>query len=457
MTVKKPSFTTVLLVGYALLIGITFRNFLRLDATFLLGVAILPTLLLAREEKSRNSALLLIVFTLISFLSTSYTLFYFSIIGSLLWFYSHQIGKISALPALLLLTISPIFNYFTDVFSFDLRLKITTLAVEILKKMDPSVSKPILSNFAPTFQAVGNIIRLPNGDEWQIDTACMGLNMLSVGLILTYFFIGFFAKKIGLLPTNRGVFVLVLAAFCFNLLSNLTRIIGVVSLKIPPKTVGHEVIGLLSFLIYGVVPMYFLIKYSTHFSIFFKDKIAENAFENGKNQVNSRKLIISTIVFMILTSRAIYLDFNKKSPGNLILPTAITADFEVKNLDNGVTQLRNDTTLIYLKNLPHSFTTEHSPMICWRGSGYEFQKIEHAQIGEIPVYIGILQRDTDQIHAVWWFESDNLATNDQIEWRFRAYTEGSYFRLVNVNAASRERALAASKRWLENRNASKLK
>jgi exosortase N len=449
MSVSKPNFTTVLLVGYALLIGIAFRHYLRFDAPFFLGISVLPTLFLARGEQSKHSAFLLIPILVIALISTSYTLFYFSIISAFLWFYSHQIGKISALPALLLLTISPVFNYVTDVFSFDLRLEITALAVNILKKMTPSVSNPISGNFTPTFQAVGNIIRLPNGDEWHIDAACMGLNMLSVGLILTYFFIGFFSKKIGRLPTNRSVFTLVFTAFIFNLLSNLTRIIAVVLLRIPPKTVGHEVIGLLSFLIYGVIPVYFLIQFTSRFSFFFKEKIDENAFRNAKNEANSRVARISTLVFMLLVGRAIYLDLYKKPSQNLVLSAETTANFEVKNLAHGVTQLRNDSTLIYLKNLPHGFTTEHSPMVCWRGSGYEFQKIERTKIGEIPVYIGILQRDTDQIHAVWWFESDNFATSDQMAWRYRVFTEGASFRLVNVNAASREQALAASKRWLK--------
>ena len=73
-----------------------------------------------------------------------------------------------------------------------------------------------------------------------------------------------------------------------------------------------------------------------------------------------------------------------------------------------------------------------------------------AMVNKADIYIGILERDSDQIHAAWWFESDaGFATTDQFEWRYRVFTEGGHFRLVNVNAASREQTLAASKRWLE--------
>jgi exosortase N len=447
----KPKFIPFLLVGYAVLIAVAFRNFLRFDATFFLGVAVLPTLFFAEAKKTARSVFWLAPFFILTIISTSYTLFYFAIIGALIYFYSQKIGKISILPVALLLTISPVFSYLTDVFSFDLRLKLTAFAVEILKKIapnnakgDPSVSDAFLGNF----QAIGNIIRLPNGEEWQIDAACMGLNMLSIGLILTYFFIGFFAKKVEKLPTIKGTLSLVFAAIMLNLLSNLMRIMAVVLLHIPPETVGHELIGLLSFGVYSIVPIYFLIKKTTQISFFFHEKINNQAFGNACNQLTIKDLKLPIFIFILLLTRAVLLDFYKKEAPNLVLSSTTTADFTVVNLPNGVTQLKNDSTLIYLKNLQHGFVTEHSPMICWRGSGYEFQKIEETKIGNTPVYIGILQRDTDQIHAVWWFESDNFATNDQIEWRFRAFTEGSSFRVVNVNAASRERALAAAKRWL---------
>jgi exosortase N len=331
----------------------------------------------------------------------------------------------------------------------------TAFSVEILKKIDqnsekidPSVYPAKLSSF----QALGNIIRLPNGEEWLIDAACMGLNMLGVGLILAYFFIGFFAKKQEKLPTNHGIAVFITVALCLNLLSNLTRILAVVLLKIAPETVGHELIGLLSFLIYGVVPMYFFIKMSSTSSFFFKEKIKNDAFSVATTNVTLRYFIVPIGLFLCLVSRAVFFEFYKKTETNLVLPDTRTANFTVINLPNGVTQLRNDSTLIYLKNLPNGFTTEHSPMICWRGSGYTFQKIERTMIGTTSVYMGVLQRESDQIHAIWWFESDNFATSDQIAWRYRALTEGSYFRLVNVNAASKEQVLEAAKRWLETKN-----
>ncbi len=466
MTIIKPTFTHAFLMANVLLIAVALRAYFRLDATLLVGLATLPSVLLVSEKRANWSVFWLFPLVIGAFLTPSYTLLYLSIIGTMVWFIGQHIGKLSILPILLSLTISPIFSYVTDVFSFDLRLKITDLAVHILNKipfsgvqMAPSVSTTSPTLFSENssnsivsnpIQAVGNLIRLPNGDEWQIDAACMGLNMLGVGLILTYFFIGFFAKKSTKLPTNRGLFVFLLAALCLNLVSNLTRIVAVVLLNIRPETVGHEVVGLLSFLIYGIAPMYFLIKMRTRSTFFFDEKIKGNAFQNPPKFSKTRVFIVPIIVLGLLASRAIYLDFYKKMPQNVILSTKIQANFTISHLPDGVTQLKSNSILIYLKNLSHGFTTEHSPMICWKGSGYTFRQIERTTIDQTPIYIGILERDSDQIHAAWWFESDNgFATNDQFEWRYRVFTEGGHFRLVNVNAASREQVLAASKRWLE--------
>jgi exosortase N len=451
MTLTKPNIIHILLMGYALLIVTSFRNFLRFDATLFLGVAVLPMLFFAHEKKAEWSVFWLVPFWILTLLTTSYTLMYFAITATLIWSYNCYIGKVSALPVLLLVTISPVFSYVTDVFSFDLRLKLTAFSVEILKRIAPNTEKSppsVHDTKLDTFQALGNIIRLPDGEEWLIDSACMGLNMLGIGLILTYFFIGFFSKQEKKLPTNRGIAVFITAALCLNLLSNLTRILAVVLLKIAPETVGHELIGLLSFLMYGVIPMYFLIKMSRASSFFFNENIKNDAFSVASTNATIRSFILPTGLFLCLVIRAAFLEFYKKTETNLVLPQTLTANFTTLNLPNGVTQLRNDSTLIYLKNLPHGFTTEHSPMICWQGSGYDFQKIERTMIGNSSVYIGVLQRDNDQIHAIWWFESDNFATSDQIAWRYRAFTEGAHFRLVNVNAASKEEALEAAKRWL---------
>ena len=195
--------------------------------------------------------------------------------------------------------------------------------------------------------------------------------------------------------------------------------------------------------------MYFLIRFTSRSSFFFEEKIASNPVSITPHFSKKYDFILPIVLFLLLSSRAIFLEFYKEKPKNVALSDKITSNFQVKNLEHGVTQLKNDSTLIYLKNLAHGFTTEHSPMICWKGSGYQFRQIEQIKIGETPIYIGILQRDTDQIYATWWFESDNFATNDQIEWRYRFFTEGSSFRLVNVNAASRERVLAATRLWLK--------
>ena len=65
------------------------------------------------------------------------------------------------------------------------------------------------------------------------------------------------------------------------------RIIAVVLLHIPPETMGHELIGLCSFLTYSIAPIYFFIKKTTSFSFFFREKMGNQAFFDAQNKLTN--------------------------------------------------------------------------------------------------------------------------------------------------------------------------
>ena len=109
--------------------------------------------------------------------------------------------------------------------------------------------------------------------------------------------------------------------------------------------------------------------------------------------------------------------------------------FQKTILPNGICQFSNDSFLIYVKPLNSFYTTEHSPMICWRGSGFVFKQIEKKRIGKADIYTGILAKGDSTIYAAWWFENERgERTIEQSRWRWSVFTEGAHFRLVNVNA-----------------------
>jgi exosortase N len=390
-----------------------------MDTTFIMGCFILPfTFVFHQKERSNRWFMLGIFFLITAFFIPSYTLFYLALVGCFLGIFENIYGKQTLIPFLTLITISPIFRYFSDIFTFDIRLILTEIAAKMLRFFDPSVL------------ATGNVIQA-KGQDWQIDEACMGLNMLGLAFILSYFFIAYFGKEAKKRPILRGILLTLLLTFLLNTLANLIRIIAVVYFKIPPATPGHDAIGLLSLAFYNLVPIYFFVRKSMSWTWFYE------TFIEKEKHLNYDKKYIQSIVFQcFIIIFIVYkgIDLTLHKPQNNKSDAAITLEgFKSEKRGDGVTKLTNDSVLIYIKNLNYFFTTEHSPMICWKGSGYAFQKIEKMTVDNFEFYTGILQKGESKIYTAWWFESAKNRTIEQTVWRKNMLLNNEHYKLVNVN------------------------
>jgi exosortase N len=430
---------TLFLIGfYTIITAFTLRDYLIVDATFVVGLAVL-LFNFNNCDKTRIVSFRYLFWVLptliLAVLTNTFSFFYLASVGAVMVIWESRIGKLSALPPILVLIISPIFRYVTDVFTFDFRLKLTEIAAFVLQKIDHS---PIVSGFrTSTVSAVGNLIKLKDGSEWQIDEACMGLNMLGVSLILSIFFIAYFADRLKTRVLLRGVVLLLVIALVLNIFCNLLRIIALVHFRVLPHTAGHDMVGLLALAIYVVVPMFFLIKKTAQYDWFFSNK---NVHQHTSPKVHPehsvwKGIAVNTIILLILLTKSAFLIYKKPDATTDTPPNISLKGFEKRVLSNGICQLSNDSLLIYIKPLKSFYTTEHSPMICWKGSGFVFKKIEKTKVGNDEIYTGILAKGDSTIHAAWWFENERgERTIDQMTWRWAAFTEGGHFRLVNANA-----------------------
>ena len=423
----------ILLIIIGVISAIALREYLLLDATFFLGIIVLYFTLNIDEKTPSNRWVYGTIFCLISsFFIPSYTLFYLTIISSFMWLFERSFGRQNPLPFFVFITVSPLFKYLTNVFTFDIRLALTSIAARTLRVFDPSVL------------AAGNVIQTKNGD-WQIDEACMGVSMLGLSFILTYFFVAHHARESKKRILLRGLFSILILAFLLNLLANWVRIVTLIFLKILPHTGGHEAIGLLSLAVYNLLPLYFLIKKGVEIDWFFKPIFKnENNFIKSKNNVQS--IVFQCFIVILIVFKGIDLTIHKPQRSASI-QAANKAGFETVMMADGVCRLKNDSVLIYLKNLNYFFATEHSPMICWKGSGYNFQKIEKAKQGDFEFYTGILEKKDEKIYAAWWFESDKIRTIEQTKWRWVALRNGQNFRLVNINASNPKALFKAVLNW----------
>ena len=70
-----------------------------------------------------------------------------------------------------------------------------------------------------------------------------------------------------------------------------------------------------------------------------------------------------------------YLTKNHFDTFELIPKHCEIANCKKEQATKDVLKFSNDTSLIYVKPIPHFYSAEHNPLICWNGSGYHFKKI----------------------------------------------------------------------------------
>jgi exosortase N len=109
-----------------------------------------------------------------------------------------------------------------------------------------------------------------------------------------------------------------------------------------------------------------------------------------------------------------------------------------QEIEGGVTKIMSGDLLIYIKPIPTFFSGEHTPLICWKGSGYQFKSIRKEKIADREVFCGVLQKRNESLHTAWWYTDGTMNTIDQVTWRTTMMKTQKRFCLVNVTAKSQK-------------------
>lgn len=347
-------------------------------------------------------------------------LFFLSFSTFILFLIESNIGKVNYLPIFIILLISPYSYFIFNVFGFPARLLITDAATAMLSVVLDNVSNS------------GNNI-LINNQLFSVDPECMGLKMVGYAYATTLLFISFFEKKfIKKIKFFKIIGILTLGTI-FIILVNLFRIVLIVILQAKPETAAHELIGILCFGFYYILPMYFITKW-----IIKKDK---NTYivSNDKKTVNRS---FSLVMTLSLIATMAYLNFNRDNyrnndsdqKSNKIEMTG----FNKTITENNVVKFKNDDALIYIKPSCHVLGPDHSPTICWRGSGYEFINIKAQQIGTYEYYRAELKKEDEILQTAWWFDNGKDKTISQLDWRWKTATGDEPYRLINITTVSKK-------------------
>jgi len=414
-------------IGIAARLGIIYFKW---DANMVLGLALLPYICtVKRGGLSLRHLVPAIVFTTVAIYFPVKTNLFLALLFSALLFFENLKGKISLVLFLLLLLISPAFEYISNTFSFPLRIWLSEVAASLFASMGMEAS------------AAGNIIRL-KGFEFSVDQACAGLHMLATSFMICLFIIAHYQRQAAKQLHLVWILFLLVFTFALNILCNLCRILLLVFFKIPAGTTMHDLTGIICLLIYVVLPLLFLSSFVLKRTE--KPYIDPRFYKTIRLAPDELRfplihLVLAVALVVITINIKSIDDLEDKSVSNVSLP-----GYKKSVLESGVIKFENTGALVYVKPSPF-YCPEHDPMICWQGSGYVFSTIKKEVIAGRQVYLGVLTKAKDKIYAAWWFDNGNMKSINEFEWRWAAAKGAKLFYLVNVNAATETALLKAVK------------
>ncbi|MCE2997976.1 MAG: exosortase N [Cyclobacteriaceae bacterium] len=383
--------------------------------------------------KSRLNMLALVGVVVLGILSMVYhhKVFYFLALAlAIIFFIDFFVGKVSGLVYFLIVFMSPVFYQVSVILGFPIRLLLSNWTGAILKAAGMQV------------EVMGNLIWI-NGIDFSVDEACMGLNMLVVSLLLSVFII---AQHLRRQKKDLRLLVMIIffcLVFLFTVVSNLLRIILLVVFQLLPNNPWHEVVGLLCLFVYVLIPVYFLSK-----------KLARNAGNRVSDSANLITVSLSqkSLMFMIgvfVLCCGFVMNPDRKE-GSIEHAEVMYGQLPVEKMPGGISKVITNDILLYVKPIPDFFSMEHTPLICWKGSGYEFKGIRKDHSANFEVYRGKLKKGNDYLYTAWWYFNGANATIDQFTWRTDMLKGANRYCLINITSKDESTLNEYLKEILEN-------
>ena len=335
-------------------------------------------------------------------------------------------GSAGWLPMVSLVLVSPLCEYFASVFSFPIRLELTQIAGSLLHSIDSS------------YHAAGNIL-VKGSEEFSVDTACMGLYMLISALLTGIILIGIcqrqMKRKLSLLP----VLAIGASLLLLNLLANLIRIVSLVEFNVPPENPLHAGIGLACFACYTLLPASVLIKQAVA-------RFGKPRESTGQAAAINPSSFLLQLPLLGLVCLAAVAGRGKSMSQYMAVKSISLPGYKSETLHDAIVKLSTDKVLVYLKPVVGCYASDHQPMICWKGSGYEFRKLAAVDLDGQAIFISTLEKNADRLYTAWWYDNGKTSTISQFTWRWDAFKTNNSWILVNITAASQQELFSQVRR-----------
>lgn len=392
-----------------------------------MGLCLFPFSVLIVGPRRNNMAyvVLMIAFAAMALAYHVRIFYFFSLAFYFLWLFELFAGRLNALILFLIVFMSPFFVQVVTILGFPLRLMLSTYAGALLNIIGVNV------------QVQGNLMIL-GGSVFSVDEACMGLNMVAMSMLMGVFVLAFRYRVSG---TTLGLYAsatFFIIAFVFNAVTNVIRIMVLVYFRIPPENPMHDFLGVVCLIFYTLVPLYVLGGWLVR-------SYGKPRKSSPEGRVVSRwsgVLVAILPPLLMWTGTGVEARHNSAGVGHAYVQFG---DLKPERLEDGITKLSTDTLLIYVKTIPEFFTGEHTPLMCWKGSGYEFSGVATATVAGVAIYKGKLVRDGKSLHTAWWYSNGKTRTISQVEWRLRMLKGEAGFCLINVTAGDEQTLMESIK------------
>lgn len=326
---------------------------------------------------------------------------------------------LSRLVALLLL--SPGLRYVSALFTFPIRLQLSAWAANLLQLSGLSV------------QAAGNVL-IRNKLEMAVDPACMGLQLTGVSLLVALFALIWQEREIKRAVPFRWVVGYGVVAFGLTVLCNLFRIVFLVTFGAMPGTSAHEAIGLVCVAIYAWLPAWGLARWLVCKTGQPEPSVTGKSAEAIRSIGWGIGLLVIGLGLMAFAARPAepITDLCQANRYTVLIGPTYSTTLQCQSLANGFIKLTKPGVLVYLKPQPDWFSADHSPVVCWKGSGYDLQRVREVVVDGHPAYAGELHKKGRVLHTTWWFSNGPVTTISQLTMRSRMLRGDTGFVLVNV-------------------------
>lgn len=412
---------------YAMIMLLTLHTYIAWQSVnVVLGLLALPLVTIIQPGNCKNIryGTIAAIFAIVTVLLPVKTMLYITIAFACFFVTENFVGKINLLPAGVVLLMSPVFQFGTSVFSVPIRFQLTEWAGAMLNALNGGIV------------VKGNMI-VYNGNEFSVDPACMGLNMMVTSLLLQLIIVAMYQRKYRLQLVWWQVTGLLAVSFALNIISNLFRIICLVWFNILPGTTMHEYIGIFCLLLYVIIPMIGF----TRLVIKHRGRVAAMPSENATPVLWKNVLRIHLVLYLIICWAAYTVAVHDRAMADPKAATAIPDGYKAERINAGIVKLQNDRSLVYIKYIPGFYNADHHPMICWKGSGYLFRQVQQEIIGGQKVYTALLQNGKEALYTAWWYDNGFERTIEQLNWRYKMLKGDRAYSVVNVTTGTKQQLI----------------